>query len=264
MRGEGGVRFVCVWALGGEEWGRGTGGEARVHPPPAQRIAPTPTPTRSWKLITLLRLSPIAPWNVLNYALAVTSVPLVPYALSSALAVGGCACVRVWAGRRGACSHLPLNPPTTPLTLSPSSPTPPTPQQVIPYLLLFVYFGSLARNLADVFSGRTGLGRGATIAAGAASAVVMVCVVWYTTHVSRRVGGGEGGVRAGRRGGGEACTFPHTHSPSPAAPSPAQQPTHPHVRLTTPPSPPSFSPFLPVMQEGHQPGAAGGPRLPAG
>jgi uncharacterized membrane protein YdjX (TVP38/TMEM64 family) len=25
-----------------------------------------------WKLITLLRLSPIIPWNVLNYALAVT------------------------------------------------------------------------------------------------------------------------------------------------------------------------------------------------
>ena len=27
-----------------------------------------------WKLITLLRLSPIVPWNVLNYALAVTGV----------------------------------------------------------------------------------------------------------------------------------------------------------------------------------------------
>eukprot|EP00884_Botryococcus_braunii_P002383 jgi/Botrbrau1/12145/Bobra.0186s0058.2 len=27
-----------------------------------------------WKLITLLRLSPIIPWNVLNYALAVTGV----------------------------------------------------------------------------------------------------------------------------------------------------------------------------------------------
>lgn len=25
-----------------------------------------------WKLITLLRLSPIIPWNILNYALAVT------------------------------------------------------------------------------------------------------------------------------------------------------------------------------------------------
>ena len=28
-----------------------------------------------WKLITLLRLSPIIPWNVLNYALSVTGGP---------------------------------------------------------------------------------------------------------------------------------------------------------------------------------------------
>ena len=27
-----------------------------------------------WKLITLLRLSPIVPWNVLNYALSITGV----------------------------------------------------------------------------------------------------------------------------------------------------------------------------------------------
>ena len=40
-----------------------------------------------WKLVTLLRLSPIAPWNVLNYALAVTAVPLVAYVVASSLAV---------------------------------------------------------------------------------------------------------------------------------------------------------------------------------
>lgn len=44
---------------------------------------------QGWKLVTLLRLSPIAPWNVLNYALSVTAVPLVPYFLASALAVRG-------------------------------------------------------------------------------------------------------------------------------------------------------------------------------
>lgn len=31
-----------------------------------------------WKLITLLRLSPIIPWNLLNYALAVTGGFLAP------------------------------------------------------------------------------------------------------------------------------------------------------------------------------------------
>ena len=31
-----------------------------------------------WKLVTLLRLSPLVPWNVLNYALSVTGdVPMV-------------------------------------------------------------------------------------------------------------------------------------------------------------------------------------------
>jgi uncharacterized membrane protein YdjX (TVP38/TMEM64 family) len=43
--------------------------------------------TDGWKLVTLLRLSPIAPWNILNYALAVTSVPLGAYTLASCLAV---------------------------------------------------------------------------------------------------------------------------------------------------------------------------------
>lgn len=43
--------------------------------------------TDGWKLVTLLRLSPIAPWNVLNYALSVTSVPLTAYTVASSLAV---------------------------------------------------------------------------------------------------------------------------------------------------------------------------------
>lgn len=43
--------------------------------------------SEGWKLVTLLRLSPIAPWNVLNYALSVTAVPLGPYVAASSLAV---------------------------------------------------------------------------------------------------------------------------------------------------------------------------------
>ncbi|KAL4441498.1 hypothetical protein ABPG77_002002 [Micractinium sp. CCAP 211/92] len=99
--------------------------------------------SEGWKLVTLLRLSPIAPWNVLNYALSVTAVPLLPYCLASALAI-------------------------------------------LPYLLLFVYFGSLARNLADIFTGKTGLGTNTTIVMAAVSGVLMVAIVWYTTHLSRK------------------------------------------------------------------------------
>ena len=32
--------------------------------------------SQGWKLITLLRLSPVVPWNVLNYALSVTGESL--------------------------------------------------------------------------------------------------------------------------------------------------------------------------------------------
>ncbi len=39
----------------------------------------------------------------------------------------------------------------------------PSPAQILPYLLLFVYFGSLARNLADIFTGKAGLGTNGTI-----------------------------------------------------------------------------------------------------
>jgi uncharacterized membrane protein YdjX (TVP38/TMEM64 family) len=96
-----------------------------------------------WKLVTLLRLSPVAPWNVLNYALAATAVPLGAYATASSLAI-------------------------------------------IPYLALFVYFGSLARSLADVFTGAASLGAPAAAAIGAGGALAMVALVWYTTAVSRR------------------------------------------------------------------------------
>ncbi|KDD72781.1 hypothetical protein H632_c2907p0, partial [Helicosporidium sp. ATCC 50920] len=100
--------------------------------------------SEAWKLVTLLRLSPIAPWNVLNYALAVTAVPLPAYAVASGLAV-------------------------------------------LPYLALFAYFGSLARDMADVFSGEAAaLDPTAQIAVAIGSGVLVLVAVWYTTHVSRR------------------------------------------------------------------------------
>jgi uncharacterized membrane protein YdjX (TVP38/TMEM64 family) len=96
-----------------------------------------------WKLVTLLRLSPIAPWNILNYALSVTSVPLTAYTVASSLAI-------------------------------------------MPYLFLFVYFGSMARSLADIFTGAAGLDTSSTIIMGIVSCAAMVGIVWYTTHISRK------------------------------------------------------------------------------
>eukprot|EP00887_Chlorella_sp_A99_P001185 scaffold14.g1185.t1 len=133
--------------------------------------------TEGWKLVTLLRLSPIAPWNILNWACRraggvkggdgcrrglssgvgrgstsrllgadarVTSVPLLDYAVSSAFSI-------------------------------------------LPYLILFVYFGSVARNMADIFSGKAGLlDARATVGMAVGGGASIVGVVWYTTHISRK------------------------------------------------------------------------------
>ena len=56
--------------------------------------------------------------------------------------------------------------------------------QILPYLLLFVYFGSLARNLADIFTGKSGLGTNTTIA----MAAVRWVGVWWL--VCEKMGGG--------------------------------------------------------------------------
>lgn len=58
--------------------------------------------------------------------------------------------------------------------------------QILPYIILFVYFGSLARNLADVFTGAASLDPVTTLVMGVVSGVSMVAMVWYTTHISRR------------------------------------------------------------------------------
>lgn len=99
-----------------------------------------------WKLVTLLRLSPIAPWNILNYALSVTSVPFTTYTIASSLSI-------------------------------------------IPYLVLFVYFGSMARNLADIFTGEAKIDTRATLAMGIGSGIALGALVWYATKVSRKAMG---------------------------------------------------------------------------
>ena len=49
-----------------------------------------------WKLITLLRLSPVVPWNVLNYALSVTGARR-----RLSLSLLGTGCSHEWNGDMG-------------------------------------------------------------------------------------------------------------------------------------------------------------------
>ncbi|CAL5228441.1 g11576 [Coccomyxa viridis] len=96
-----------------------------------------------WKLVTLLRLSPVVPWNVLNYALSVTGVKLLPYCISSALAI-------------------------------------------IPWSILFCYFGSLARNITEILDGKAGPSGKQSMLLLGVSGAVLVFVVVYSTIIARR------------------------------------------------------------------------------
>lgn len=46
-----------------------------------------------WKIILLLRLSPIVPWNLLNIAMASTNVPFWQFTIASAIGTQECASV---------------------------------------------------------------------------------------------------------------------------------------------------------------------------
>ena len=61
-------------------------------------IIETAVKKEGWKLICLLRLSPILPYNVLNYAAALTPVPFLSYSLSSAIAIIPWTCLYVYLG----------------------------------------------------------------------------------------------------------------------------------------------------------------------
>ncbi|GFR42230.1 hypothetical protein Agub_g3123 [Astrephomene gubernaculifera] len=51
-----------------------------------------------WKLMCLLRLSPILPYNILNYAAALTPISFISYSLSSAAAIIPWTCLYVYLG----------------------------------------------------------------------------------------------------------------------------------------------------------------------
>ncbi|KAF6259541.1 snare associated Golgi protein-domain-containing protein [Scenedesmus sp. NREL 46B-D3] len=51
-----------------------------------------------WKLVLLLRLSPVLPYNVMNYVLGVTAIRLLPYALASGVAAAPYVCLFAYIG----------------------------------------------------------------------------------------------------------------------------------------------------------------------
>lgn len=56
---------------------------------------------------------------------------------------------------------------------------------IIPWSITFVYFGSLAKNMADILEGKAGPNGGTYLALLAGSGVMLVAVVVYSTIVAR-------------------------------------------------------------------------------
>jgi len=95
-----------------------------------------------FKIVLLTRLSPIFPFNVLNYLFSLTSVSLRDYVVAS------------WIG-------------------------------MLPGTVMYVYFGTAVKSLADVVSGNVEGGSAQKVLLGV-GLVVTVAVTVYVTRVARR------------------------------------------------------------------------------
>ncbi len=116
---------------------------------------------RGFRIVLLLRLSPVFPFNLLNFALGVTKVGFRDYAIAS------------WIG-------------------------------MLPGTVLYVYLGSLARSLAEVFS-RKSQPTAAEQALLVFGLVATLAVTVYVTRVARRamaeaVPGANGAASTGGAG----------------------------------------------------------------
>ncbi|MGH7781552.1 MAG: TVP38/TMEM64 family protein [Candidatus Binataceae bacterium] len=95
-----------------------------------------------WKIVGLARLSPIFPFNLLNYAFGLTDIPLKDYFLAS------------WAG-------------------------------MVPGIVMYVYIGTLAGDLARAESGGT-TSNAPVWPVEIAGLIATVAVVIYVTYVARK------------------------------------------------------------------------------
>jgi uncharacterized membrane protein YdjX (TVP38/TMEM64 family) len=98
--------------------------------------------SEGWKIVLLTRLSPVFPFNLLNYAFGVTQVSLKDYFLAS------------WIG-------------------------------MFPGTLMYVYFGSLAENLATIGTSDQSTTSAQWILRGI-GLIATVAVTWYVTKIAKK------------------------------------------------------------------------------
>jgi len=135
------IGAILAFILGSTLLRKWVEGKAQEHP--KFRAIDSAIEAQGWKIVLLLRLSPVIPFNLLNYALALTKVKLLHYSLSTAFGM-------------------------------------------LPGTIMYVYFGSLARNLADVANGKAGPNLKIQIVIWVVSGVVIVATVVFITIIAKR------------------------------------------------------------------------------
>ncbi|CAL8462563.1 g2096 [Coccomyxa elongata] len=96
-----------------------------------------------WKMVVLLRLSPVIPFALLNYMLSLTAISFFDYTWASALGI-------------------------------------------IPGVLAYVYIGSLANDVGEILSGRTGVSPAVTIISAIVSGIFIIAAFVVVTLYARR------------------------------------------------------------------------------
>lgn len=121
-----------------------------------------------WRLVVMMRLSPIVPWNVLNYLLSITGMLLI-------------VCVCMWnIVQSYLCAPTHSHTGVSFVSYSLASCA-----AVLPWLSLFTYLGSMATTAADVFSGQASPAGQTRVVVAVASGVLLVAAVVYTGIVAK-------------------------------------------------------------------------------
>jgi len=117
--------------------------EQKVQNYPKFRAVDAAVASRGWFIVLLFRLAPLLPFNLLNYALALTQVSSLHYFLATSVGM-------------------------------------------LPGTVMYVYFGSLAGNIAEVVGGKAGPDLKLKIVLWVVSGVIIVLVVVVVTMVARK------------------------------------------------------------------------------
>ena len=138
-----------------------------------------------WKLILLLRVSPLVPYNVMNVLLGSSGIHFSTFVFFST--IGESSCTIQPSRASAAAAPVPAASVLRCASAAGMTPFPPVPitPGIIPECMITVYFGTLAGNVANVINGRAGPQGAAKLGLVAVGGGMMVLAALYAAFVTR-------------------------------------------------------------------------------